>query len=924
LSLTPGTRLGVYEITAPLGEGGMGQVWRATDTSLGRQVAIKILPAAFAADHDRLARFEGEAKTLASLNHPHIAAIYAVEKSGPSTPSASSGQAGSGQAGMYALVMELVEGEDLSQRIASGAIPIDEALPIATQIAEALEAAHEQGIIHRDLKPANIKVRSDGTVKVLDFGLAKAMDPPVGSSPNVSQSPTITTPAVTQAEMILGTAAYMSPEQARGKTVDKRTDVWAFGAVLYEMLAGVRPFSGEDATEMIAAVVKSTPDWSALPADVPRPLVTLIQRCLEKDRKARVGDIAVARFLLADMATLGSSMPGHVSPVAAPRSASTRALPWAIAGALGVGLLVTLGLLAPWRADAPVDRPLVRLDVDLGADVSLPAPDQPGSSVAISPDGTRLAYVSGTPTRLFIRRLDQPNAVELPGTQGATAPFFSPDGQWVGFGAGRGISKIATEGGSIVPLGDIRAFRGASWAADGSVIVASGRELRRAGTSGAPQVLAAADGELGLFGPQSLPGGTAVLFMADNPGDVNQSTIQVLTLANGQRKTVIRGGASGRYFETADGSGYLVYVNNSTLFAVPFDLATLETRGDAVPIVNDIASEDLSGVGQFDVSLTGTLIYRRDTGRGSALNTLHWVDAKGGTAPLPAVPASVLGPRVSPDGTRVALFTVGRQGTDVVIYDPQRDVTTRVTSGNQDSWPNWSADGRHVVFRRTGGLFQARADGARQPHVLVPVNAGFGSGSFTRDGRRLAYTSTATGTQQIWTVPIEDRGGELHAATPEPFLKSQFIDSEPSFSPDGRWLAYQSNESGTEEVYVRPFPPPATGQGSRWLVSNTGGTAPRWSQNGRELVYRSGDQIMAVSYIVSGDAFVADKPRVWIAALGGAPTINLASVWDLAPDGGRVLVVRPAESAGAAKAEHHVVFLQNFFDELRRRVPLGK
>jgi eukaryotic-like serine/threonine-protein kinase len=246
-----------------------------------------------------------------------------------------------------------------------------------------------------------------------------------------------------------------------------------------------------------------------------------------------------------------------------------------------------------------------------------------------------------------------------------------------------------------------------------------------------------------------------------------------------------------------------------------------------------------------------------------------------------------------------------------------------VTSTNQDSWPNWSADGRHVVFRRTGvGLFQARADGARQPQVLVPVNAGFGSGSFTRDGRRLAYTSTATGTQQIWTVPIEDRGGELHAATPEPFLKSQFIDSDPAFSPDGRWLAYQSNESGTEEVYVRPFPPPATGQGSRWLVSNTGGTAPRWSQNGRELVYRSGDQLMAVRYTVSGDAFVADKPRVWIAALGGAPTINLASVWDLAPDGTRVLVV--TQAAETTKAEHHVVFLQNFFDELRRKVPLGK
>ncbi len=321
--------------------------------------------------------------------------------------------------------------------------------------------------------------------------------------------------------------------------------------------------------------------------------------------------------------------------------------------------------------------------------MSLPAPSQAGSSVVISPDGTRLVYASGTPPRLFIRRLDQPNAVELPGTQGATAPFFSPDGQWVGFAADRGISKISVDGGAIVPLGDVATFRGASWDGDGSVIVASGVELRRAGTSGTPSALATpGDGELGLFGPQSLPGGTAVLFSVDNQGDVNQSTIQVLTLADGQRKTVIRGGASGRYLATADGAGHLVYLNQSTLFAVPFDVTTLEVRGDAVPILNDVASEDLAGLGQFDVSGTGTLVYRRDTGRGSALNTLQWVDANGGRESLRAAPTSYLGPRVSPDGTQVALFTVGRQGTDVVIYDPQRDVTTRLTSTNQDNWPN--------------------------------------------------------------------------------------------------------------------------------------------------------------------------------------------------------------------------------------------
>ncbi len=723
----------------------------------------------------------------------------------------------------------------------------------------------------------------------------------------------------------------MSPEQASGKVVDKRADVWSFGVVLLEMLTGQRLFDGETVAHTLADVLRGPVDFSRLPADTPAAIRDLLRRCLTRDVKKRTRDIGDARIAI-DEAMTSAAGNAIVAPVPAtgaraPVASRSATLPWAVAGALGVGLLATLGLWAPWRTEAPVDRPLVRLDVDLGADVSLPAPSQAGTSVVISPDGTRLVYASGTPPRLYMRRLDQPNVVELPGTQGATAPFFSPDGLWVGFAAGRGISKISVEGGAVVPLGDVATYRGASWDGDGSVIVASGVELRRVGTSGTPSALATpGDGELGLFGPQSLPGGTAVLFSVDNQGDVNQSTIQVLTLADGQRKTVIRGGASGRYLATADGAGHLVYLNQSTLFAVPFDVTTLEVRGDAVPILNDVASEDLAGLGQFDVSEAGTLVYRRDSGRGSALNTLQWVDATGGKESLRAAPTSYLGPRVSPDGTQVALFTVGRQGTDVVIYDPQRDVTTRLTSTNQDNWPIWSPDGRHVVFRRNGvGLLQARADGARQPQVLVPANAGLSSGSFTPDGRRLAYTSMATRTQQIWTVPIEDRGGELHAGTPERFLASQFVDTQPAFSPDGRWLAYVSNESGTEEVYVRPFPPPASGQGSRWQISNTGGRTPLWSRSGHELMYQAGDQIMAVSYAASGDTFVANRPRVWIAALGAANTrTTIASMWDLAPDGKRVLVVTPVDSADATKAEHHVVFLQNFFDELRRKVPLGK
>ena len=665
-------------------------------------------------------------------------------------------------------------------------------------------------------------------------------------------------------------------------------------------------------------------DFSRLPADTPTAIRDLLRRCLTRDVKKRTRDIGDARIAIdeamgssASADTLGAPAPGARALV---RSRSTT-LPWAVAGALGVGLLATLGLLAPWRADAPADRPLIRLDVDLGADVSLPAPSAVGSSVVISPDGTRLVYASGTPPRLFIRRLDQPNAVELPGTQGATSPFFSPDGQWVGFAAGRGASKISVEGGAVVPVGDAAGVRGASWDADGSIVVGAAGELLRMSAAGASESLAkTGDGELFLLQPQILPGGRAILFTADNPGDVDKTTIQVLTLADGRKKTVIRGGASGRYLATANGAGHLVYVSKSTLFAVPFDMTTLDTRGAAVPIVDDLASEGLIGVGQFDVSGTGTLIYRRANDRGSGLNTLQWVDSSGGREPLPAAPANYVAPRVSPDGTRVALWQAG-QGQDVWIYAPQRDAMTRLTVGGGNNRPIWSPDGRHVVFCAGGGVFQARADGARQPQALIPSKVLLYPSSFTPDGRRLAYTEVvATGASQIWTVPLEDRGGELHAGTPEPFLESRSNDTAPAFSPDGRWLAYQSNESGTNEVYVRPFPPPASGQGSRWQVSNSGGTAPHWSRSGPELMYQAGDSIMAVSYSVSGDAFVADKPRVWIVALGS--TTNTPGGWDLAPDGKRVLVVTPVEGLDATKAEHHVVFLQNFFDELRRRVPL--
>src|SRR5580658_5196801 len=545
--LSAGAKLGPYEILAPIGAGGMGEVYKARDTRLNRDVAIKISNEKFSD------RFEREARSIATLNHSNICTLYDV---GPNY-----------------LVMELIEGPTLADRIKEGAIPLEESLNLAQHIIAALEAAHEKGIVHRDLKPGNIKIKPDGTVKVLDFGLAKTTGAPASASASPEASPTISM-AATQAGVILGTAAYMSPEQARGKPVDKRADIWAFGVVLYEMLTAKRLFQGADLTETLASVVKEDPRLDQVPPQVRR----LLRKCLEKDPKRRLRDIGDAWGFLDDE-------PALIAP-------SSR---FGVAGWAAAVLAVALGvaLWAPWRSSRPTEQPLVRLDVDLGADVSLPAPSVSASSVAISPDGTRLAYASGTPTRLFIRRLDQPKATEISGTHGANTPFFSPDGQWIGFRAGSNLSKISVEGGAALPLVDISGFAGASWGEDGSIVVSEpfGRGLLRIPAGGGPPQIVAGlgSGEIALSNPQILPGGKAILFAAYTTSDVDKYTIEVLTLADRHRKIVARGGASPRYLATPGEPGHLIYLNKATLFAIPFDSDKLETHGTAVAVLDDVA-----------------------------------------------------------------------------------------------------------------------------------------------------------------------------------------------------------------------------------------------------------------------------------------------------------------------------------------------
>jgi len=885
----------------------MGEVYRAIDINLKRSVALKVLPPSVAADAERLARFQREAEVLAALNHTNIGAIYGLEKTADFT----------------ALVMELVEGADLSQRIERGPIPLDEALPIAKQIADALEAAHEQGIIHRDLKPANIKVRGDGTVKVLDFGVAKAIEPAVRSSPGHSMS--LTTPAMTQTGMILGTAAYMAPEQARGKTVDRRADTWSFGVVVFEMLTGRRAFGGDDVSHTLALVMTKEPEWAAFPSSTPPALRGLLRRCLDKDPKRRLQAIGDARLVIEDLISgasddsTGTPNPSNLSN----RRPWSRALPWVVA-ATALATTAVVSVWSSWRVDTPIDRPLVRLDVDLGADVSFPPPSSVASSVAISPDGTRLAYASGSPTRLFIRRLDQSKAVELPGTQGATVLSFSPDGQWVGFVSGGRANKISVEGGAVIPLTEVTNISCVSWSEDGSIVISASRKVVRIPPGGgAPEtVTEVRNGELRLLASQVLPGGQAILFAADNPGPVDKTTIDVVTLADHVRKTLIQGGATPHFLSTANGVGYLVYVRGATLFAVPFDLNTRTTRGTAVPIVDDVAHEQQAGVGQFDVSRTGTLIYRRAIGGSSALTTL---DASGKKEPLQAKPGMYLGLRLSPDGRSVAVTVLDAGGQDIFVYDLERDVMTRLTfGGGQYNAPAWSPDGRYVVFASVGnGIFQARVDGAGLPQALTQGQAFQVPGSFTPDCKRLAYVESFGGVGQLWSVPLTEEGGQLKTGTAERFLKSSANDSYPSFSPDGRWLAYASTEAGATEVFVRAFPQPASESGSRWQISTNGGTAPVWSRSGHDLFYQSGDQIMAASYAATGDTFVPGKPRAWVSTrvAPGRPNSN---AWDLAPDGKRVALLAPVDSSDGGKQEHVVVLLQNFFDELRRRVPPGK
>jgi serine/threonine-protein kinase len=870
MALAPSTRLGPYEILSPLGAGGMGEVYRARDPRMGREVAIKVSAERFTD------RFEREVRAVAALNHSNICQVYDV---GPNY-----------------LVMELIEGPTLADRIAAGAVPLDEALAIARQIGDALEAAHERGIIHRDLKPANIKIKPDGTAKVLDFGLAKIAEQ-VAAAGSSEESPTVAMGA-TIAGQIMGTAAYMAPEQARGQVVDKRADIWAFGVVLCEMLTGRRLFEGETISDTLASVLMKEPDWKRVSAKARR----LLQRCLEKDPKRRLRDIADAWVLLDD---------APVQPARATR------LPWAAAGAFATVSIVAIW--APWRGTVrPIEPATTRLDLDLGPDVSLGRGI--GSAVTLSPDGSQLVFVSqgqdGIP-RLFTRRLDEPRAVQISGTQGADAPFFSPDGQWVGFFAQGKLKKTRVEGGEPVPLCEANSGRGASWGEAGNIIAALDAQAglwqvpQEGGNATAITKLNTEVGENTHRWPQVLPGGNAVLFNSSIVyGNYDEAEIAVLTLKDHRRKTLIqRAGLYPRYLA----SGHLLYVTKGTLFAVPFDLDRLEVRGAARRLMEVWSNPNL-GSAQLDYSHTGTLVYR--SGGTEGLRTIQWLDETGKTVSLGFEPAFYLAPRFSPDGSHLSYIVSQGSSTDLWVLDLRRGIRTRVTTGQNAYNPVWSHDGQFMVFQAPGGLYWTRADGAGKPQPLTRGKGLLFPNCFTPDGTQLIFSEEVPeGGADIRSVRVESRRGQVQADEPHLLLKTSAPLAFPTVSPDGGWLAYADAAGGSYEVYVRAFPD----NGTKVQISSAGGTMPVWSQSEHELFYRTEDQrIMAAKYVVKGGAIIADPPRVWFRKQ--LVSVGLALNFDLAPDGKRFIVLMPAENPQPRENQSHVMLVTNFFDEVRRRV----
>jgi len=891
MAIEPGTCFGPYKIADEIGAGGMGVVYRATDTKLDREVAIKVLPESMASDAERIARFDREAKMLAALNHPNIAQIHGLEESDGTT----------------ALIMELVEGPTLADRIEQGAIPSDEALGIAMQIAEALEAAHGQNIVHRDLKPANIKLRPDGTVKVLDFGIAKALEPENLTSGQ--QSPILTTPA-TQVGVILGTAAYMSPEQARGKLVDERADIWAFGCVLYEMLTGQPVFGGEDVTITLARVVDRDTDLDSLPATTSAAVRHTIRLCLQKNPKERVADIRDVRLALRGAFEAGVQQTADTGVAEQPLWG--RPLPVAAAAVLVTGLVVGFGVWVGMQPEPPLVN---RFDYELPE--GQPFRQSNRHVIALSPDGRHFVYDSQD--GLVLRPMGELEARLIPGTALDTfSPFFSPDGQSVAyynFSQGQ-LERIAISGGAPVVITEMGEPYGTSWEADGTILIGQGDGIYRvsATVGGLELIIPAEEGTL-IYGPELLPDGDSVLFSVTTlvTGTWDLAQIVAQSLSTGERTVLVAGGSDAHYLPT----GHLIYAFEDGLFAVAFDPDSLTASGGAVPLVQDVRRLPTgpTGTANYGVSENGTMVYV--AGGVSALaRTLVWVDREGREELIDVPPRTYAKPRISPDGTKLAL-DVRDQELDIWTWDLARETLTRLTfDPGQDESPVWSSDGRRIAYSSSGGgnvaadtiLFWQAADGTGSAELLAESSGQSFPTSFLPDATGfLVYgTVTAGNGDDIAIFRFEGEDGAT------PLLETTFEESYPAVSRDGRWLVYVSDESGSNEIYVRPFPDIDAG---RWQVSTGGGTQPLWARNGRELFYRNGEAVIAAS-IQTDPSFRAGNPEMmfegnYLMSQGGPN-------YDVSPEDDRFLMIKAVENPSATL---QVIIVENWFTELERLVP---
>jgi serine/threonine-protein kinase len=863
----------------------MGEVYRARDTDLARDVALKIITPAVAHDPERLMRFSREAQVLASLNHPNIAHIYGLT-------------ARAGSPDDRALVMELVEGQTLADRLKQGPLSIDDAAAVAMQVADALEAAHALGIIHRDLKPANIKIRPDGIVKVLDFGLAKALEPSDGSA--LSESTTVTSPAVTRQGTILGTAAYMAPEQARGRTVDKRADIWAFGCVFYEMLTGRRLFDADTVSDTIAAILTQEPAWAALPASTPDGIRRLLRRCLEKDPRRRLRDIGDALIDLEEpTATTASPPVGTRRPLFAVGTAAVVL----IAGAAATGWYVGQRL-------APSTPALVKQ-----FDVSTPTLKNGARTFVLSPDGAKLAYIAGAyeASQIYVRPFDDPTTRRLEGTLGASSLFFSPDGQWLGFIAGGAIKKVPVDGGPVDPVCTSCQSSGASWTPDDTIVfgTATGGLARIPAGGGTIETITTPDStknELRHAWPQVLPDGATVLYtvVTSTP---EAYRIAVASLKTRTSRVIVEAGAFARYVP----SGHLVYVQGNTLMAAPCDPARL-TPGRAVAVLDGVATTAGTGSARFDVALDGTLAFVKAAA--SDRRTLVWVTRQGVATPIAESPKKAFWHlSLAPDGSRLLTGENRMVRRDVGLLQLSTGAFTLLTSADLNDFPEWSPDGKAVLYSTNAPVHtisRQSVDEGRRPEVLYSSDNSLWVGSITRDQRDLVIMEGSPSTSG--DINRVDLAGDRKTAAP--VVATRFTEWGGRLSPDEHALAYISNESGRWEVYVQAFPE----SGSRRQVSTDGGVEVVWARSGRELFYRNSQQLMVVP-VTTGPTLTVGAPRLvfegpyLLVSPGGHG-------YDVAPGDQRFVMILPGEEEAASTFTIRVRI--NFFDELRRRAPASQ